>query len=169
MLPTTRRRGLDDEGFTLIELLVVILIIGVLAAIAIPSFLSQRGKAYDTDAKAIVRTAQTAEEVAYTAGQGYVSQAVAAGPGGSLNAIEPALVGPSAACLGGPPYAAGACGLTATATPAGGFQISVVSATGVVFTLARSASAVVTRTCDVSTAVGGNGGCVGVAGGVGSW
>ncbi len=52
-----------ESGFSLIELLVVILIVGVLAAIAIPMFLSQKGKAVNTGAKTLASTAQTIVEV----------------------------------------------------------------------------------------------------------
>jgi type IV pilus assembly protein PilA len=55
-----------DEGFTLIELLVVIIIIGILAAIAIPVFLNQRKKGWDSQAKSDLRNAATAEETYLT-------------------------------------------------------------------------------------------------------
>jgi len=55
-----------EEGFTLIELLVVIIIIGILAAIAIPVFLNQRQKGYDAQAKSDLRNMATAEETYLT-------------------------------------------------------------------------------------------------------
>ena len=76
----------DEKGFTLIELLVVILIIGILAAIALPAFLNQREKAQDSESKTGARTAQTALETLFTDSQSYATGDVAA-----LVAIEPAL------------------------------------------------------------------------------
>ena len=62
-----------EEGFTLIELLVVIIIIGILAAIAIPVFLNQRQKGYDAQAKSDLRNMATAEETYLTDNNIYTS------------------------------------------------------------------------------------------------
>jgi type IV pilus assembly protein PilA len=67
MLARIRKAAEEREGgFTLIELLVVIIIIGILAAIAIPVFLNQRKKGYDAQVKADLRNAATAEETYLT-------------------------------------------------------------------------------------------------------
>jgi prepilin-type N-terminal cleavage/methylation domain-containing protein len=68
-----KRLDKEEEGFTLIELLVVIIIIGILAAIAIPVFLSQRSKGYDASMKSDLRTVAQEVESANVDNQNYQS------------------------------------------------------------------------------------------------
>jgi type IV pilus assembly protein PilA len=72
MLARMRKaREENEEGFTLIELLVVMIIIGILAAIAIPVFLSQKSKGYDASMKSDMRTIANELESYNTDGNGY--------------------------------------------------------------------------------------------------
>lgn len=125
MLQKLRERSQSESGFTLVELLVVMLIIGLLAAIAIPAFFNQRDKAKDSDAKESVRTAQTAIETFATDNNGSYTGATTA----ILQGIEPT--------LNDVPVNT-ATGFTATVTDAGkGYALMVESKTGNQFTITR--------------------------------
>ena len=84
ILKLRQRMAQDESGFTLVELLVVMLILGLLAAIAIPAFFNQRDKARDASAKEAVRTAETAMETYATDHDGSYDGANAA----ALRTIE---------------------------------------------------------------------------------
>jgi type IV pilus assembly protein PilA len=75
----------DEDGFTLIELMVVVLIIAILLAIAIPTFLGARTKAQDRASQSNLRNALTAEKTYYVDNQQYTATLA------SLTAIEPSL------------------------------------------------------------------------------
>jgi type IV pilus assembly protein PilA len=83
-----RLNGDSEAGFTLIELLVVMLILGILAAIALPAFFNQKEKAGDAKAKEYAHSAQVAQETYYTDNNTY-----ATGEAGiaALEVIEPTL------------------------------------------------------------------------------
>jgi type IV pilus assembly protein PilA len=140
MLHKLRKRAQDEKGFTLIELLVVILIIGILAAIALPAFLNQREKAQDSEAKSAVRTAQTALETFYTDNQTYVGATDAV-----IVGIEPALAN-----------AERDLALTVSGQSATGYTVEATSqgANSITYEIANTGGTVV-RTCDDP----GKGGC----------
>ncbi len=148
------RRLVAREGFTLVELMVVVLVLGTLAALAMPAFASQKDKGHDACAKAMARTMQTAMETRYTDRVTYddaspsvlnqiESQVPPSGTGscGSSTPVATGVGGSGSACAGDDPGAGG------------GYCVAATSASGRSFIIDRTAAGLTTRHC--STVGGG--------------
>lgn len=147
MLYRLGQRVSDEGGFTLIELLVVILIIGILAVIAIPSFLNQRSKATDASAKELVRTSQTIAET-YATDHGGEYAGLTASKLHELELTIQIASGKGNAWLS-----------EATERESGkGYEVTATSPNGDEFSIVRKKTGVVERTCEVK-AGNGKGGC----------
>jgi type IV pilus assembly protein PilA len=137
----------DESAFALMELLVVILIIGILAAIAIPMFLNQKGRANDASAKELARTAQSAAET------------VATDNGGSFASIkEPKQLQEAEKAI---PIteSKGNAWLSAATGAAGEYTVTATApATKNTYTI-EGVGGVVTRTCKVDATIKQTGSC----------
>jgi type IV pilus assembly protein PilA len=123
-----------EDGFSLIELLVVILIIGVLAAIAIPSFVGQKDKATDAQAKELARTAQTVAEAIATDHNGHYNNVTVAELKNDERSIPVAVSSTEA-------Y------LSSTTHSTDEYSVTVTAANGGEFTISRSSNGAITRQC----------------------
>lgn len=129
-----RRGRVDQRGFTLLEILIVMLLIGVLAAIALPAFLGHRDKGEDASAKSDARNAVSQVESCYA-------------EHGDYRRCEDADSAMSGAGL--------APGVTVSSSSATTYAVARTSASGITFSIAKAPDGEITRECDRH----GKGGC----------
>ncbi|MGE0307017.1 MAG: type II secretion system protein [Acidimicrobiia bacterium] len=148
----------DDSGFTLIELMVVVLVIAILLAIAIPTFLGARKRAQDTVAKSSLRNALSAANIMYSDAQTFATADENATTG--LPTVEPSLTyAASATASTGPKVlslsaAAGTWGAAALSSSGTCYTIKIVAATGAVTYGSGAAAASCTGAVAVGSATG---------------
>jgi type IV pilus assembly protein PilA len=123
-----------EGGFTFVELLIVILIIGVLAAIAIPSFLGQKSKAWDAQAKELARTAETTAETISTDDNGGYEKITTK----ELHAYEPTI---RISASGGEAYVSEAVPHKSE------YSVTATAENGDEFTITRNSKGEISRQC----------------------